>query len=222
MKINFEKAVSYIDTLYENDESFKKNYIESTELKKFGTVVDSDVSRMMQLLIRLVRPQRILEIGTSIGYSTVSMANIAREYGGKITTIEQNEQSAEQAIKNFQHAGVAEFIEVIIGDATEIIPTLEESFDLIFQDVGDKTLYPVLLNNLVTLLKPGGVFLAEDSLLPVMDADASQPEDVDQVKRIMRSSESLEEFNEMVARCPSLRSTILPIGDGLTIGIKTG
>ncbi|MGA2775370.1 MAG: hypothetical protein ABSE81_04855 [Candidatus Omnitrophota bacterium] len=60
MKINFEKAVSYIGTLYENDEASKINYIKSTELKNFGTVVDSDVSRMMQLLIRLVRPQRIL------------------------------------------------------------------------------------------------------------------------------------------------------------------
>ena len=218
MKINFEKAVSYIDTLYENDEASKKKYIETTELIKFGTIIDSDVSRMMQLLIRLVRPQRILEIGTSIGYSTVSMASVAKEYGGKITTIEHDEQSAKQAIKNFKHAGVAELIEVIIGDAKEIIPTLKESFDLIFQDVGDKTLYPVLLNNLVTLLKPGGIFLAEDSLLPASDMNVSKYEDFDQVKWI----ESLEEFNKLIAHCPYLSSTILPIGDGLTIGIKIG
>jgi predicted O-methyltransferase YrrM len=222
MKINFEKAVSYIDTLYENDEATRKNYIEVTELKKFGTVVDSDVSRMMQLLLRLVRPQRILEIGTSIGYSTVSMANIVKEYGGKITTIEYDAQAAKQAIKNFQHAGVAEFIEVIIGDAIEIIPTLKESFDLIFQDVGDKTLYPGLLSNLITLLKPGGVFLAEDSLLPAMDMKVSRSEDVDQVERIKKSFASLNEFNKMIAHSPYLKSTILPIGDGLTIGIKTG
>ena len=88
MKLNFEKAVSYIDTLYENDEAFKKKYVESTGLKNFGTVVDSDVSRMMQIVIHLVRPQKILEIGTSIGYSTVSMAKVAQGYGGTITTIE--------------------------------------------------------------------------------------------------------------------------------------
>jgi predicted O-methyltransferase YrrM len=222
MKIDFEKAVSYIDTLYENDEAAKKRYIESTGLKKFGTVVDSDVSRMMQVLLRLVRPQRILEIGTSIDYSTVCMAIIAKEYGGKITTIEYDEQSAKQAIKNFRHAGVAEFIDVIIGDAAEIIPTLTESFDLIFQDVGDKTLYPGLLNNLITLLKPGGVFLAEDSLLPAMDMKVSGSEDVDQRERLKKSFASLEEFNTMIAHSPYLKSTILPIGDGLTIGIKTG
>jgi predicted O-methyltransferase YrrM len=110
---------------------------------------------------------------------------------------------------------VAELIEVKIGDAKEIIPTLKESFDLIFQDVGDKTLYPVLLNNLITLLKPGGVLLAEDSLLPVIDMNLSELKNFksDQV-------ESLEEFNKMIAHCPYLKSTLLPIGDGLTIGIK--
>ena len=222
MQIDFEKAVSYIDTLYENDDTFKKKYIESTGLKKFGTVVDSDVSRMMQLVLWLVRPQKILEVGTSIGYSTVSMANIAKEYGGKITTIEVDAETAQQAIKNFRHAGVAECIEVITGDAQEIIPMFKENFDLIFQDVGDKTLYPALFAPLVAPLKPGGVFLAEDSLFPVIDMSASDPEDPDRVQRIKKSCESLEAFNIMIARCPDLRSTILPIGDGLTVAVKTG
>jgi predicted O-methyltransferase YrrM len=220
MRIDFEKAVLYIDTLYENDETFKKNYIELTGLKKFGNVVDSDVSRMMQLIIRLVRPQRILEIGTSIGYSTVSMANIAKEYGGRITTIEFDETSAQHARKNFQHAGVADCIEVIIGDAQEIIPTLNEKYDLIFQDVGDKTLYPVLLNDVLALLKPGGVLMAEDTLFPVMDVNVS--EDSDHGKRMKKACGSIEEFNTMIAQSPYLRSTILPLGDGLTIGIKIG
>jgi predicted O-methyltransferase YrrM len=224
MKINLEKAASYIDTLYQSDEATKNQYLDATELTRFGTVVGSDVARMLQLLLHMIRPQRILEIGTSIGYSTVSMAVIAREYGGTITTIEYNEQSARQAIKNFEQAGVADLIEVKIGDAREIIPTLKESFDLIFQDVGDKRLYPELLNNLVALLKPGGVLLAEDSLLPVMNVDVSMLKDLsfDQKKwkQIKDSMESLEEFNKMIASCPSLKSTLLPIGDGLTIGIK--
>jgi predicted O-methyltransferase YrrM len=153
-----------------------------------------------------------------MGYSTVSMASAAKEYGGKITTIDYDEQSAKQAIKNFKHAGVAELVEVIIGDAKEIIPTLTESFDLVFQDVGDKKLYPILLNNLVTLLKPAGVFLAEDSLLPAMDVNISKSEDFCRVQCIY----SLEEFNKLIAHCPFLSSAILPIGDGLTIGIKLG
>jgi predicted O-methyltransferase YrrM len=173
---------------------------------------------MMQLLIRLLRPQRVLEIGTSIGYSIVSMANVVKESGGKITTIEYNEQSAKQAITHFTHADIAELIEVIIGDAKEIISTFQKRFDLIFQDVGDKTLYHILLNNLVTLLKPGVVFLAEDSLLPGRDMNVSKYEDFDQVKWI----EALEEFNKLMAHGLYLNSTLLLIGDGLTIGIKIG
>jgi len=220
MNMNFGRAVSYIDTLYEKDEAFKKTYIGLTELKQFGTVVDSDVSRMMQLVLRLVRPQRILEIGTSIGYSTASMAEIVKEYGGRITTIERDEQSARQAMKNFRQTGVAEYIEVLVGDAREILPTLKGEYDLIFQDVGDKTLYPVLLDDLLALLRHGGVLLAEDSLFPVMELDES--EESDDGSWLKRAGESIEEFNTMVARSPYLRSTILPLGDGLTIGIKTG
>jgi predicted O-methyltransferase YrrM len=146
------------------------------------------------------------------------MANVAKEYGGKINTIKYNEQLAKQTIKNVKHADVAELIEVIIRDAKEIIPTLKESLNLVFQDVGDKTLHPVLLENLITLLKPDGVFLAEYSLLSAREMNVSKYEDFYQVKWI----ESLEEFNKLIAHCSYLSSTILPIGDGLTIGIKIG
>ncbi len=224
MKLDFEKVASYIGTLYQGDEATKNRYIDDTELTRFGTVVGSDVARMMQMLLHLIRPDRILEIGTSIGYSTVSMARIAREYGGTITTIEYDEQTARQALKNFEQTGVADLIEVKIGDAREIVPTLKESFDLIFQDVGDKRLYPELLNSLVALLKPGGVLLAEDSLLPAMDVEVSMLKNLnfDQAKwkHLMDSLVSLEEFNQMIAGCSSLRSTLLPIGDGLTIAVK--
>lgn len=219
MKINLESAVAYINTLYSSDEANRRDYIEATKLRKFGTVVDSDVSRMMKLLIRLARPQRILEIGTSIGYSTLSMGSIVKEYGGKIITIEYDEQSAKQAIKNFKLAGIAELIEVKIGDAMEIVPAIEGGFDLIFQDVGDKGLYPILLNHLVNLLNPGGILLAEDALLPFVNIDTSKLNNFNQ-ERWDNRKKSLEEFNMMIASCPYLESTLLPIGDGLTMAIK--
>jgi predicted O-methyltransferase YrrM len=214
--------LDYIETLYQKDEAAKNQYLDATELTRFGTVVGSDVARMMQILLHLIRPNRILEIGTSIGYSTVSMARIAREYGGTITTIEYDEQTAQQAVKNFEQAGVADLIEVKIGDAREIVPALKESFDVIFQDVGDKRLYLELLNNLVALLKPGGVLLAEDSLMPAMEFDFSTLKNLnfEKWKHLKDSLVSLEEFNQMIAGCPSLRSTLLPIGDGLTIAVK--
>jgi caffeoyl-CoA O-methyltransferase len=210
--MNLKEASRYINKLYEKRGINREEYIESTELEKFGSIVDEDVSRMLQVLFRLTRPQKVLEIGTSIGYSTVSMASIIKEYGGKITTIEYNKQSAAQAIKNFKRFGVEENIEVKIGDAQKILPQIEsEKFDVIFQDVGDKKLYPLLFKDCIRVLKSGGLLLAEDTLFPVMDKFKQYQEEL---------VVPINKFNEMVANDLNLESTILSIGDGLTVAIK--
>ncbi len=221
MKINFEKAAPYIEALYQRDETARNDFISASAGRDFGMPVDSDVSRMMQLLIRLARPARVLEIGTSIGYSTVAIARAAQEYGGRITTIEYDPGSARQAVKNFEAAGVAGLIEVKIGDAREIVPGLTGSFDLIFQDVGDKRLYPELLEALVKLLRPGGLLLAEDPLLPFIDLNLAEFPASERLEW-ENSKAALQEFNQRVADCPELQSTLLPIGDGLTVAIKIG
>jgi caffeoyl-CoA O-methyltransferase len=210
--MNLEEAGRYINDLYEKRGVNREEYIEFTELETFGQIVDEDVSRMLQLLFRLTRPQKVLEIGTSIGYSTVSMATIAKEYRGKITTIEHDRGVAEQAIKNFKRTGVAENIEVKIGDAQEIIPKMEsDAFDAIFQDVGDKKLYPILLDDCIRVLKAGGLLLAEDTLFPVMDRFKKHHDEL---------VAPINQFNKMVANDSRLESTVLSIGDGLTVAIK--
>jgi len=208
--MDLEEATSYIDALYEKRGFRKRRYIEATELQEFGTVVDDDVSRMLYVLTLLTRARRILEIGTSIGYSTISIANAVKGYDGRILTIEQEQHVAQQAMKHFERAGVARNIEVKIGDAREIVPRIREHFDLIFQDVGDKELYPLLFDDCVRLLRPGGLLLAEDTLFPVMGLNI----------RGTRSVAPIQKFNEMVADSSFLESTILPIGDGLTIAVK--
>ncbi len=209
--MNLEDASQYINTLYENRSVNKKEYVESTDLKKFGSIIDEDVSRMLQLIIQLTHPEKILEIGTSIGYSTVSMAQAIKNYNGKITTIEYDEVVAKQALKNFDDRGLTDTIQVKIGDAEEIIPQIREEFDIIFQDVGDKKLYPILLDECIRILKPGGLLLAEDTLFPVMFQSKKHEEDF--IKPIHK-------FNENIANNSNLESTILSIGDGLTIAYK--
>jgi predicted O-methyltransferase YrrM len=212
--LDFEKTSAYIESLYEKRKLTQKQYTEATELKDFGPVVDDDVARILQVLITLVKPQKILEIGTSVGFSTVSMAKAVKAYGGKITTIEFDAKVAEQAVKNFEREKVADQIEVRIGDAREIIPTLTEEYDFIFQDVGDKELYAALLDECVRLLKPDGLLVAEDTLFPVLLGDMN----IDAEWAKMR--ESLAKFNKKVADCPLLESTLLPIGDGFTVAVK--
>ncbi len=74
--------------LYAKKEWTQKKYIKDTNMEHFAPVVDDDVSRMLQILVMMAKPKRILEIGTSIGFSTVSMAKVIKPYGGKIITIE--------------------------------------------------------------------------------------------------------------------------------------
>ncbi|WP_371373341.1 O-methyltransferase [Sporomusa aerivorans] len=209
--MNFKKAHAYIESLYEKRKLTQKKYTEVTELKDFGPVIDDDVARMLQVLITLAKPRKVLEIGTSVGFSTASMAKAVKVYGGKITTIEFDAKVAEQAKKNFEREMVAGQIEVRIGDACDIIPMLKEDYDLIFQDVGDKELYAALFDDCVRLLNPGGLLVAEDTLFPITLFPAFKCE---------KMRETLANFNKRVADCPLLESTLLPIGDGFTVAVK--
>ena len=211
--MDFAKASAYIESLYEKRKLSQKQYIEDTELKNFGPVVDDDVARMLQVLITMARPRKILEIGTSIGFSTVSMAKAIKHYGGTIVTIEMDAEVAKQAAKNFEREGVKEQIELRIGEALTVTSGMNEEFDLIFQDVGDKKLYGEMLEDYIRLLKPGGLLIAEDTLFPVFDF-GSEYDDLPQM------CESLDIFNKKIADCPQFESTLLPIGDGLTVAVK--
>ena len=211
--MEFEKVSAYIESLYQKRKLTQKQYTEDTELKDFGPVVDDDVARMLQVLITMAKPRRILEIGTSIGFSTVSMANVIRPYGGTIVTIEMDAEVAKQAAKNFEREGVKEQIELRIGEARAIISGMSEKFDLIFQDVGDKKLYGEMIADYIRLLKPGGLLVAEDTLFPVFDFGSEYGD-------LTQMCESLDTFNKKIADCPQFESTLLPIGDGLTVAVK--
>ncbi|PJI08762.1 MULTISPECIES: O-methyltransferase [Clostridium] len=208
--MDFDKANLYIEDLYKNqDKITKEEFISKTKLKKFIPVIDDDTARFLKLIITALRPKRILEIGTSIGYSTTSMAEMVNEYGGKITTIEYDEKVAEQAKLNFKNAGVSQCIELKFGDALKIIPELHEEYDLIFQDV-DKRLYPVLFESCVRILKKGGILIADDALFPVLDLD----------EKWKNLTEPMKEFNKLVADSDEVYSTLLPIGDGIIAAVK--
>jgi predicted O-methyltransferase YrrM len=208
--MQFDKANAYISGLYSaRTDLTREQYASATDLKDFIPTVDDDVARFLKLLLHLIRAKRVLEIGTSIGYSTTSMAQVIKDYQGQIVTIEYDEQVARQALLNFERAGVANCIELRLGDAREIVPQLSGEFDLVFLDV-DKRLYAPLLPDCVRLLRSGGILVAEDTLFPVIELEPKWHHLI----------APIEEFNRRVVNQPEVESTILPIGDGVTMAVK--
>lgn len=207
--MDYDKINNYIKELYSGKEEMTKNkFSENTEIKDFIPVIDDDVSRFLKIIISIKRPLNILEIGTSIGYSAVSMASEAKKYGGRVFTIEYDEKVANQALKNFEKAGL-ENIHLLKGDAREIMSNINEKFDLIFQDT-DKKLYSELFNKCLDILNPGGLFIAEDVLFPVIDLEEKWHDLIEPIKN----------FNDTAVKCKYIESTILPIGDGVMLAVK--
>lgn len=206
-----EKYRAYVEDLYRVKGSLRrKEFVNKTGWKDFVPVVDDDAARFLQLMLQMKKPKNILEIGTSIGFSAASMALTAKEYDGKITTIEFDSAAAEQAKRSFERSGVDNIVQIMLGDALRIVPDFSDgSFDFIFQDV-DKRLYPVLLEDCIRILKTGGIFIADDALFPAMELDPKWNDQVDPMR----------EFNRLIVAAPDLESTLLPIGDGMVVAVK--
>ncbi|MFW9890262.1 MAG: O-methyltransferase [Candidatus Thorarchaeota archaeon] len=203
-------ALSYIAELYNDAYSPSvSEYIEFLGVKEFAPVIEDEMAHLFKFLLKLTKPKNILEIGMSIGYSTTSMALAVKEYGGRITTLEIDEDIIPTAKRAFKHYNVDDVIDIRLGNANEILETLEsESFDVVFQDASKK-LYPVMLEDCVRVLKKGGLFLIDDTLFPVM-REKSEWND---------SFKAIHDFNKKILKS-SVFSTLLPIGEGCTIAVR--
>jgi len=205
-----QKAWDYIDEIYKDKDDLRLNeYIKATGLKEFGPPIEDEMSRLFQILLHLVKPKRVLEIGMSIGFSTTSLAIAAKRYGGSVTTIELDETIVDVARKAFEREGVSDRIEIIVGDAIEILAGMEsETYDVVFQD-STKRGYPVMLKDCIRVLKKGGLFLVDDTLWPPIKPP----------KEWNDSYKAIDKFNRELVKL-DVSSTILPIGEGCTIAVK--
>jgi predicted O-methyltransferase YrrM len=177
-------------------------------------LVDAEVGALLRVLAVAVSARRILEIGTAIGYSGIWLAG-ALPPDGMLLTFDIREERAREARENFARAGLADRVNVIIGDATLKIAKVSGPFDLIFQD-GDKLQYVPLLDRLVALLRPGGLLVTDNVLWDgeVVPGFAAVP------KKNREDTNAIAEYNERVARHPQLRTAIVPLRDGVSIAVK--
>jgi predicted O-methyltransferase YrrM len=164
------------------------------------------VGTFLAWLVQVIRAQRALEFGTAIGYSTIFLGQALQQTGGRLKAIESSEERFREATRNVDKASLSDVVELIHGDASEVIDELDGPFDFILQDAA-KSLYPVMLEKCVQKTRQFGIIAADDALFRPMG-----------VREVL--SQSMDEYNRRVFADPRLVSTILPIGDGLTISVK--
>lgn len=167
--------------------------------------------KLIELLIMIGKAKRVLEVGSAIGYSAVRMANAGAE---KIDTIEINHDTAEVAKQNIIKAGHSDKINLFEGDAREIIPTLTESYDMIFIDAA-KGQYNEFFKHGMRLLKKGGILISDNILYKGMTAT-----DELVLHRKITIVKRLRQYVDMLCSHPELETDILPLGDGVALSVK--
>lgn len=163
--------------------------------------------RLLKMMVSMIKPQLILEVGTFTGYATLCMAEGLPE-GGVIHTVEIDDELEDFIRKGFEKSPYSDRIRLHIGDALKVVPGLGQMFDLIFLD-GEKREYPDYYTVLMDYLNPGGYMIADNTLWDghVVDKDYDSDPQTAAVKR----------FNDMVAADDRVEVAMIPIRDGLTI-----
>ena len=163
--------------------------------------------RVLSILSKLIQPTTILEIGTYTGYSALCLAEGMRE-NGELHTIDINEELFDFQRKYFDESPFGKKIFQHLGNALEIIPKLEKSFDLVFIDA-DKSNYPNYLDIIFPKLKKGSVILSDNVLWSGKVVEKVKDDDED--------TKALIQYNRFLNEHPKLETVLLPIRDGLTI-----
>ena len=180
-----------------------------THLKVLGARMLSGnlQGQLLTMLSKIIQPERILEVGTFTGYSAICLAKGLAE-NGKLITIEADDELEFLAKKYFEKAGLADKIELRIGPALEIIPEINETFDLVFLDA-DKREYTDYFYLIFDKLKSGGIILADNTLWngKVLKSPAA---DDHQTKGIVA-------FNKLIKNEKRIEKIILPLRDGMTV-----
>jgi caffeoyl-CoA O-methyltransferase len=124
-------------------------------------IIGPVVGELLFILARIIRAEKILELGTAIGYSAIFLSEAFENLKGQLITIENDSAMAQRAQRNFQRAGFEKQIEIRLGDATEVMKTLPAPFDLIFMDI-DKVDYNRALTHCSRLLRKNGLLIADN------------------------------------------------------------
>ena len=163
--------------------------------------------RVLSMITKLINPKTILEIGTYTGYSALCMAEGLQEKG-TLHTIDKNEELEELQHTYFEKSNYTDQIKQYVGNAIEIIPTIDEKFDLVFIDA-DKSNYINYFHLIIDKMNKGGIILSDNVLWSGKVVEELNPKDID--------TKVLLEYNQLLNSDDRIETVLLPIRDGLTV-----
>ena len=183
--------------------------IKEKALNEHIPIIMDDTLEVVGQVLQELKPNKILEIGTAVGYSAICFSKYLSK-GGKIDTIERDEQRIVEAKINIKDLNLEEKINIIVGDAVEILPTLDEKYDAIFIDAA-KGKYPFFLKEAIRMLSDKGIIIADNILYKGYTlSDYNKHKQRTAVRGLREYLKELEENEE-------LETKLLEVGDGLTI-----
>ena len=210
--INYNHIVDYLnDTLPDTDGFLYE--MERYAGENTVPIIQKEVRCFLGTLLRLIKPKSIVELGTAIGYSSVFMSGYLPE-DGKIITFEREKDYYTLAKENIKKSGKENMIEIVFGDAYENVKKLNGKYDVIFMDA-NKSMYRYYFDTLFPLLNKGGVIICDNILYKGMISnDDLAPRKQNTIITNIR------EFLTFISNDPRLETSIIPIGDGVSVSVK--
>lgn len=204
----------YLDSLIPHRGEFLTELRRKSALEEsYAPIVQKSTEQLIVTLLKLIKPKRVLEVGTAVGYSAILMADNLPD-DSTIVTIERYKKHADIAVDNVFASGYEKKIKVIEGEAAEVLHWLDGSFDFIFLDAA-KGQYIEFLPDILRLLKSGGVLLSDNILYHGMVEDEEKVE-----RRKITIVKRLHMYLEEIMNNEVLTTSIIPIGDGVALSVK--
>lgn len=205
-----DRIAEYIAALFAPEDDVLRTLREEADRSGLPPIaIPPETGRLLQVLLRAIGARRVLEVGTLGGYSAIWMAR-ALPADGRILSLEIDPARAEFARRHIARAGFAPAVEVRVGAALQLLPALDgERFDAVFLDA-DKEPLPTYFEWALRLLRPGGLVIADNALRGgrVLDAGDEDPD-----------VRGVRELNRKLATDPRVTGLVLPIGDGVAVGV---
>ena len=208
-----ERVVAYINSLNCGNSDIC-NTIEKEAIADEVPIIRKEMGNLLKVLLQLVQPERILEVGTAVGYSSILMSE-NMPHNCTITTIENYDKRIPIARNNFKRAGKEDCIRLIEGDAMEVLKELEGPYDFIFMDAA-KGQYINYLPDIKRILRKGGLLISDNIL--------QEGEIVESRYAVTRRNRTIHarirEYVYELTHNDNLITSIVPIGDGITLSVK--